>query len=212
MGRPGIRSWRERQGRWQVAAFIIIVIALVSSGLARGHSPRKDEVLRKIGPAPEFALTAQDGTRLSLSELRGKVVAVTFIYASCTDTCPLLTAKMASLQTRLGAEFGAKVFFVSITVDPERDTPDVLKRYAKAHAANTAGWAFVTGTPDEIRAVARRYGVYYKKTPRGDVDHTFLTSIIDPRGTLRVQYLGVRFDPDELLHDLQSLVREGRTR
>jgi protein SCO1/2 len=204
-------SRREWQCRRHVAAFIIIIIALVSPGLARSHSPRKDEVLRKIGPAPEFALTTQDGTRLSLSELRGKVVAVTFIYASCTDTCPLLTAKMASLQTRLGADFGPKVFFVSITVDPERDTPDVLKRYAQAHAANTAGWAFVRGTPDEIRSVARRYGVYYKKTPRGDVDHTFLTSIIDPRGTLRVQYLGVRFDPDELLRDLQSLVREGRT-
>ena len=66
------------------------------------------------------------------------------------------------------------------------------------------------GTPDEIRAVARRYGVYYKKTPRGDVDHTFLTSVIDQRGILRVQYLGVRFDPDELLSDLQSLLKEGR--
>ena len=63
-------------------------------------------------------------------------------------------------------------------------------------------------TPAQIRQVARHYGVFYKKTPRGDVDHTFLTSLIDPRGTLRVQYLGVRFDPDELLRDLQALVRE----
>ena len=70
------------------------------------------------------------------------------------------------------------------------------------------GWAFLTGTPAEIRQVARRYGIYYKKTARGDVDHTFLTSLVDQSGTLRVQYLGVRFDPDELLRDLQALVQE----
>ena len=159
------------------------------------------------GPAPELSLTTQDGQRLVLTELRGKVVVLTFIYASCTDTCPLLTAKMAGLQATLGADFGPKVFFLSITVDPERDTPAVLRRYAQAHGANLTGWAFLTGTPAEIRQVARRYGIYSRKTPRGDVDHTFLTSLVDQRGTLRVQYLGVRFDPHELLRDLQALIR-----
>ncbi len=66
---------------------------------------------------------------------------------------------------------------------------------------------FLTGTPAEIRDVAKRYGIYYKKTPRGDVDHTFLTSLVDQNGTLRVQYMGVKFNPDEMLRDLQSLVR-----
>jgi len=100
------------------------------------------------------------------------------------------------------------VFFVAITVDPERDTPEVLKHYAQAHGVNRAGWAFLTGTPAQIQQVTRQYGIYAKKGPRGAVDHTFLTSLIDPSGTLRVQYLGVRFDPDELLRDLQALVRE----
>ena len=68
----------------------------------------------------------------------------------------------------------------------------------------------MTGTAAEIREVARRYGIYYRKMPRGDVDHTFLTSLIDQKGILRVQYLGVRFDPEEFLRDLQSLVREAR--
>jgi protein SCO1/2 len=164
--------------------------------------------LPKIGPAPEFSLTTQEGARLTLKDLRGKVVVVTFIYASCTDTCPLLTAKLTGLQARLGTDFGARVFFVAITVDPERDTPQVLKRYAQVHEANLAGWAFLTGIPAEIQQVARHYGIYAKKTPRGAVDHTFLTSLIDPGGTLRVQYLGVRFDPEELLRDVQALVRE----
>ena len=124
----------------------------------------------------------------------------------------LLTAKMVGLQKRLAAAFGPRVFFLSVTVDPERDTPDVLRRYAVAHGANLGGWAFLTGTPSEIREVARRYGVYYRKTPGGDVDHTFLTSVVDQAGILRVQYLGVRFDPDELLRDIQTLLPEGSRR
>ena len=67
---------------------------------------------------------------------------------------------------------------------------------------------FSRETPAEIRQVARQYGIYSKKTRRGQVDHTFLTSLIDPRGILRVQYLGVRFDPEEMRRDLQSLVQE----
>jgi protein SCO1 len=192
---------------WPVA----LLLVLTTFGWAldgASHEAPNGGRLPTIGAAPEFALTTPDGTRLALPDLRGKVVAVTFIYASCADTCPLLTAKMAGLQNRLGPEFGRRVFFVSITVDPERDTPGALRHYARAHGADPAGWAFLTGAPVEIRDVARRYGVFYEKKARGDADHTFLTSLVDRRGTLRVQYLGVRWDPDEMLRDLWSLLRE----
>jgi protein SCO1/2 len=196
---------------WGVA--VLAALAAVAGAFpATGHAAQQQARLPSIGPAPEFTLTTQDNARLSLKDLRGKVVAVTFIYASCADTCPLLTAKLAALQGKLGADFGPKVFFASVTVDPERDTPEVLKQYAEGHGANPAGWAFLTGTPAEIRDVERRYGVWAKKSPRGDVDHTFLTSLIDRDGVLRVQYLGVRFDPAELLADLRSLLREAGPR
>jgi protein SCO1/2 len=203
-----------RRGWYLGLLIVLLVIGWRAPGLSHklGDKAEEGERLSKIGAAPAFTLTAQDGQRLSLNELRGKVVVVTFIYASCADACPLLTAKMAALQDELGMDFGPKVYFLSITVDPERDTPEVLKRYAQGHGANPSGWAFLTGTPEEIRAVARQYGIYYKKQAAGDVDHTFLTSLIDQRGTLRVQYMGIRFDPDELLHDLQSLLREGGER
>jgi protein SCO1/2 len=190
--------------------FVLLVVGGRTPGL--GHKAEEGERLSVIGPAPAFTLIAQDGHRLALNGLRGKVVVVTFIYTSCTDTCPLLTAEMAALQNDLGPDFGSKVFFVSITVDPERDTPEVLSRYAQAHGANLAGWAFLTGTPEEVRTVARQYGVYVKQHAAGDVAHTFLTSILDQRGTLRAQYVGVRSDPDELLRDLQSLLAEGTGR
>lgn len=114
-----------------LAGGVIIFLLAAALGAAAGDK------LPKIGPAPEFKLTNQDGKRLALKELRGKVLAVTFIYASCTDTCPLLTAKMAGLQSRLGPAFGPKVFFVSITVDAERDTPEALKGYMLQRTAQT---------------------------------------------------------------------------
>src|SRR5262245_2625923 len=186
-------------------------VAIIFS-FAVALSPAVGESLPKIKPAPEFTLTKQDGNRLALKELRGKVLAITFIFASCTETCPLLTAKMTGIQDRLGPAFGPQAFFLSITVDPERDTPAVLKRYGEAHRANTAGWAFLTGSAAEIREVAKSYGIYYKKRPLGDVDHTFLTSLVDQSGILRVQYIGVRFNPDEMLRDLRELLREGKAR
>lgn len=187
---------------------VISLAAVILWSLALAANIAAAESLPKIKTAPEFALTNQDGKRVALKDLRGKVLAITFIFSSCADTCPLLTAKMAGIQDQLGPAFGPEVNFISITVDPERDTPEVLKRYAEGNKAKLAGWAFLTGTQGEIREVTKRYGIYYKKTPRGDVDHTFLTSLVDQGGVLRVQYMGVKFNPDEMLRDIRSLLRE----
>jgi protein SCO1/2 len=191
-----------------VISRVLLWGAVVSLLAGAAHAAPRSEALPRIGPAPAFTLTAQDERRVSLADLRGKVVVLTFIYTTCVDTCPLLTAKLAGLQGRLGADFGARVFFVSVTVDPDRDTPAVLKTYGSAHGARFDGWAFLTGTTAEIREVAKQYGVFAKKTARGDVDHTFLTSVIDARGVLRVQYMGTRFDPMELLADIRAVLVE----
>jgi protein SCO1/2 len=186
-------------------------VALIAAfGLPCGvfaHNPGKDARLPKIGPAPEFTLTNQDGKRLSLRDLRGQVTVVTFIFTTCSDTCPLLTAKLVGIQRTLGPD-ASKVSFAAITVDPLNDTPPVLKKYGQAHSADLARFAFLTGSLGEIDDVTRRYAVFQKRQPSGSVDHTFLTSIIDPSGTLRVQYLGTRFDPKEFLGDLRSLLAE----
>jgi protein SCO1 len=192
-------------------AFAVIFVVLASLMLTQPDGPEpaaQEQALPKIGPAPEFALISQDGAPVKLADYRGKVVAVTFIFTLCADTCPVLTPMMSFVQDQLGADFGERIHFVSITVDPERDTPEVLKEYAQAFGANLSGWSFLTGTPDAIRDVTRRYGVFAAKTANGSIDHTFLTSIIDQRGILRVQYLGVRFDPEEFRRDLVSLLKE----
>src|SRR5205807_2425655 len=145
---------------------------------------------------------------VALADFRGRIVAVTFIFTSCTATCPVLTPMMSLVQDRLGRDFGAGVAFASITVDPERDTPEMLKLYAQMHGADVPGWSFLTGPPALIQDLTNRYGVYASTGASGDIEHSMLTSIVDRRGILRVQYLGVRFDPEEFRRDLVSLMKE----
>jgi protein SCO1/2 len=189
------------------AAVFLLVLALLA-GPALAQAVGGGKPLPVIGPAPPFALTSQDGAPVSLASLRGKVVAVTFIYTGCPDICPLLTQKMVDVQDALGQEFGAKVAFVSITLDPEHDTPEVLKDYAQFWGANPEGWSFLTDSLDAVRDVTRRYGVFFAKKEDGSVEHSQLTTLVDADGQMRVQYLGARFDPEEFRRDLMSLVGE----
>jgi protein SCO1 len=191
-----------------MARWLLAAILACASAFAWAHGTKASGRLPVIGAAPDFALTNQDGKRVSLADSNGTVRAVTFIYATCKDTCPVLTAKMALMQRQLGADFGKRVRFVSITVEPEVDTPAVLRDYAKKFDADPAGWSFLTGKSEEIQDVVRRYGAFAKRVKPGDVDHLFLTSLIDRKGVLRVQYLGYRFDADEMLRDVRALLRE----
>jgi protein SCO1/2 len=191
-----------------LAALALLLGMLASAAPAPAHEAGPEERLPTIGAAPDFALTSQDGKEVRLEDFRGRVVAVAFIYASCPDVCPLLTDKMARVQDALGPDFGAKVAFVSITTDPERDTPEVLKGYAEAFEADLAGWSFLTGRPEAVREVAKRYGVAIAPAADGQVDHTMLTTLVDRQGVMRVQYLGYRFDEAEFRHDLLDLVHE----
>ena len=196
--------------RGLVAALIVVAGAFAGGGPALGHGDHGPSGrLPSIGPAPAFALTDQDGAVLALEDLKGKVVAVTFIYTSCHDVCPILTDKLADIRQSLDGA-ATDVHFVSITVDPAVDRPAVLKDYARMMDADVPGWSFLTGTETEIATVARAYGVYIGKRVAGDVDHNLLTSIIDRSGTIRVQYMGQRFSSDEFLNDLHGLVRENK--
>jgi protein SCO1/2 len=192
--------------RATVAVFLLVLAVLAVPALAQAVGGGKP--LPVIGPAPPFALTSQDGAPVSLASLRGKVVAVTFIYTGCPDICPLLTQKMVDVQDGLGAAFGAKIAFVSISLDPEHDTPEVLKDYAQFWGAKPEGWSFLTGSLEAVRDVTRRYGVFFAKKEDGSVEHSQLTTLVDAGGQMRVQYLGARFDPQEFRRDLMSLVGE----
>lgn len=116
-------------------------------------------------PAPDFALSDAEGRSVRLSDFKGKVVVLNFIYASCPDVCPLHSEAIATLQEAVnGTPMKDLVRFVSITTDPERDTPAVLKAYGPTHGLDPANWVFLTSGPDRptaTRELAGRYGLKF---------------------------------------------------
>ena len=157
--------------------------------------------------APEIRLTDQDGRPFTLSALRGSAVLLDFVFTRCTGPCPILTAAHVRLQQRLGETLGGKVHFVSVTVDPEHDTPEHLRRYARGQGADLARWSFLTGTPEEVDRVLRAYHVGRLRDRDGGLNHTVVTYLIDARGRIRRPYLGLEIGPDRLLADLSEALR-----
>src|SRR3954470_4971947 len=112
---------------------------------------------------PNVTLTTQHGEKVRFYDdlIKGKIVAVNLIYTTCKYACPLETARLAQVQKLLGARMGRDVFFYSITIDPEHDTPQVLERYARTFDAGP-GWLFLTGKQEDIDLISRKTGLYSK--------------------------------------------------
>jgi|KBSSwiStaDraftv2_1062776.scaffolds.fasta_scaffold194325_3 cytochrome oxidase Cu insertion factor (SCO1/SenC/PrrC family)/mono/diheme cytochrome c family protein len=119
------------------------------------------EAQMRRGPEffPNLPVVNQNGETLKFYDdlIKDKIVIVMFIYTSCTDICPLTTARMTLIEDKLGNAVGRDIFIVSMTVDPEVDTPEKLKAYSKSFATGP-GWTFVTGKPEDIRAINYRLG------------------------------------------------------
>jgi cytochrome oxidase Cu insertion factor (SCO1/SenC/PrrC family) len=108
---------------------------------------------------PNLPVVTQDGRTLKFYDdvIKGKIVVISFTYLACTDICPLVTARMAQLEDKLGDIVGRDIFFVTMTLDPERDTPRGFKEYANAFGTGP-GWLFLTGAPGDIRTINARLG------------------------------------------------------
>jgi len=158
------------------------------------------------GKAPELALVDQAGRPLTLRDLRGKVVLLTFIYSSCSDVCPLITVAMVALQRRLVAAEREQVFFLSVTTEPEVDTPEVLQAYARHHGADLTSWAFLAGSLQAVQEVWRSFGLSVKRRAEGVVDHPGWTLLLDREGMVRYRYLGGLLEVERVLEDMHSLV------
>ena len=156
--------------------------------------------------APDFVLVNQDNQRFDSTQLRGKVVVLNFIFTTCTDVCPLFTMHLAQLQRKLNARYADDLFFISVTTDPEVDSPDHLKGYAQRHKADFQNWAFVTGSEAQLKAVWNGFGVRVIKKGRGLVQHTSLTTLIDRQGVRRTNYLGEKWHIKDLERDLLTLL------
>ena len=152
--------------------------------------------------APDFVLMNQDNQRFESSRLRGKVIVLNFIFTTCTDVCPIFTANLAALQRKLNDRYGADLFFVSITTDPEIDSAKVLKGYAGRYRADLKNWAFLTGSEADLKPVWTAFGIRVINKGRGLVQHTSLTTVIDQGGIRRANYLGEKWQLKDLERDV----------
>lgn len=164
---------------------------------------------RDEGPIPiggPFRLRAGDGREVTEADFRGRWMLVYFGYTRCPDACPTALQDMANALDAMGADAKQKVAIVFITIDPERDTPAVVQDYVSAFNAPITG---LSGTPEQIAAVAKAYRVYYAKHPRRgeeyDMDHSSIIYVMDPRGRFVANFTH-ETAPDAIAAKLRSVM------
>src|SRR5215831_16266070 len=135
-----------------VVAFAAVTVAALGTVAAQGNRRGENHF-------PNLPVVTQDGKTLKFYDdvIKGKIVLISFIYTNCPDICPLTTARLTQVEDQLGGIVGRDIFFVSMTVDPERDTPERLKEFATAFDVGP-GWLFLTGKPEDIRAINYKLG------------------------------------------------------
>jgi protein SCO1/2 len=175
----------------------VVSAAAVDAGLQ--NTPAAP-VLVPVGTAmPDFELTDQAGAPVALSGLKGKVVAVTFIYSRCPlpDYCPRMVENFKAVRARFAGRMDRDLVFLTISFDPRYDTPDVLTKYAASRRAGGPGWHFLTGDPAEIERVCNAFGIQYW-AEEGLITHSLQTAVIDRNGRLAATVEGKDFTPQQL--------------
>jgi protein SCO1/2 len=192
---------------------LILVAALAGCGKKEAAfeviTPPAPAVLPKHWNAPDFVLTERTGQTVKLADLAGKVWVADFFYTTCPGPCPTMTSRLSEVQKQLGTEPDLRL--VSISIDPEKDTPDVLKLYAEKFKA-TDRWLFLTGEKAGIHALARdgfKMPIAEPETPGGQIIHSTRLILIDRAGTLRGFYEATNeTGVNDLIRDIRKLLGE----
>jgi len=199
--------------RWLVACVVLPALLAGCDRTGEGSPPKPAVPFKSIditGADYAAALELPDtsGKRRTLAEFKGRVVVLFFGYTQCPDVCPTTMAELAVVKKQLGGD-GAKVVPIFVTVDPERDTSQLLAAYVTNFGPD---FVALRGTPEETKAVAKAFKIFYSKVSgktEGSytVDHTARSYVYDTRGRLR---LATRFGagPDALASDLRQLLAE----
>jgi cytochrome oxidase Cu insertion factor (SCO1/SenC/PrrC family) len=166
-----------------------------------------------LGAVPDFTLTERSGQPFSLNDLLGQIWVVDFIFTNCAGTCPIMTTAMTEIQQTALAEKLDDVKLVSITVDPERDTPEVLQRFANGYGALKDRWYFLTGDGAAIQQLANKGFLLSAATSGGSAEEPIIHSnrfvLVDRQGRIRGYYDGTDEEGvAQLLKDLKKLYRE----
>ena len=164
-------------------------------------------------PAPDFIMRNADGRTYKLADFRGKVVVLHFIYTSCPDVCPLHAERIAEIQKMVNqTPMKDRVQFITITTDPSRDTPDVLRAYGPAHGLDPINWLFLTTTADQpedaTRKLAEAFGHKFTKEAEGYQMHGIITHVIDREGLWRGNFHSLKFQPVNMVVFINALVND----
>jgi protein SCO1/2 len=193
--------------RW-LLVFIVAALAVLLGGCNRAGDAAAPGFrgidLTGAAYGRDFRLTDADGRARSLADYKGKAVLLYFGFTQCPDVCPTALIRAAKVKQLLGAE-GDKLQVIFITVDPERDTPEVIKAYTAAFDPSFIG---LYGDAKRTRETADEFKVYYKQVPTGSsytMDHSALSYVFDPQGRLR---LALRHEQtaEDYAHDLRQLL------
>ena len=158
-----------RSGRASGAAVLTLVVAAFFYAATPAAA---DNSKWGAGYFPNITLTTQDGVAVKFYDdlVKGKIVAINLIYTTCKYACPLETARLTQVAKLLGDRMGRDIFFYSITIDPDHDTPQVLKAYAEKYQVGP-GWTFLTGKKDEIETISKKLGLYSEPDPSNPDGH-----------------------------------------
>jgi protein SCO1/2 len=183
-------------------------IALTAAALlaACGEQGFKSTDVTGADFAKDFELTDQNGQVRRLGDFKGKAVLVFFGFTQCPDICPTTLARMLEVKKALGPQ-GDKLQVIFVTVDPERDTPELLKNYMAAFDPAFLG---LRPTPEQLPAVAKSFKVFYQKVPGKTpgtytMDHSAVTYVYDPQGRLRLAVMHNQ-DAASIAEDLKKLL------
>ncbi len=185
----------------------LLTLALAAAGCMENKPQFKAIDITGADYAKDFRLTDADGRERTLADFRGQAVVVFFGFTQCPDVCPTTLGEIAQAKKLLGAD-GDKLQAVFITVDPERDTPEILKAYT---ANFDPGFVALRPTPQQLPALAKDFKVYYKKvegkTPGNyTMDHTAASFVYDPQGRLRL-YTRYGSGPQAIADDVRLLLK-----
>lgn len=200
----------NRRTLLRVASAPLLATALAPLLVACGETKPQFKAIDVTGAeyARDFQLTDHDGRPRTLKDFRGKAVVVFFGYTHCPDVCPTTLAEIAEAKRLLGPD-GARVQGVFVTVDPQRDTPEMLKAYMANFGPD---FVALRGTPEQLAEVAKEYKIYYKKvdgkTPDSyTMDHSAGSYVYDPQGRVRL-YTRYGTGPEALASDLKVLLKD----
>jgi len=161
--------------------------------------------MASYGMVPEFSLTDQTGKSFGSKDLAGQVWVANFIFTTCAGPCPRMSAQFRKLQKETGEPGGLR--FVSFTIDPARDTPEVLAEYGKRFGAEVGRWTFLTGAAAELNKLSS--GPFHAGEIDGSLTHSTRFTLIDRKGRIRGYYDSSDGEKiRELMEDIQTLVKE----